>query len=243
MSQKLDFPIWTHSSQNGPLHHHITIQPKSAIPGSNWMVKAKIEAPPGWSLKQWKLVDKPSPSGLAKDGIAPSPPGSPWTIEVEYSGDLPPFGPGPQLETIWETPDGPVSLLIDSGLTLSTTDNHGALIGNPTTFPWAPALVLAIILLAGIILIWIRQRPKIRIRRWGRKLGTNQPDPESPWPVWEAWLNRAARSARSGLPQVPEARALITLLDEARFGLPFNPSWLKCRRIIFGDKTLDNLPK
>lgn len=243
MSQNLDFPIWTHSGESGPLHYNFTIQPKSAVPGSSWNVQVKVEAPSGWSLKKWTLVDKLSASGLTNNGITPSSLGNPWTFEMEYPGELPPFGPGPKIETIWETPDGPVSILLDPGLTLSTTEKHTGLVENPTTFPWPISLVLTLILLIGLVLIWIRKHPKNQIKRWSRTIRANQPTSESPWPVWETWLNNAAQSARSRLPDVPETRALLTVLDEARFGPPFNPALHQCMGIIFGDKPGTNLPK
>ena len=121
MSQNLDFPIWTHSGESGPLHHNITIQPKSAIPGSTWNVQGKVDAPFGWILRKASLTNNPSTSNLTPEGLSIASKGSLWTFQMEYQGDMPPFGPGPQLETLWETPDGPVSILIDSGLTLTGT--------------------------------------------------------------------------------------------------------------------------
>jgi hypothetical protein len=225
MSQNLDFPIWTHSGESGPLHHNITIQPKSAIPGSTWNVQGKVDAPFGWMLRKASLTNNPSTSNLTPEGLSIASKGSLWTFQMEYQGDMPPFGPGPQLETLWETPDGPVSILIDSGLTLTGTLETSKLLQHPKPFPLAaPVLVALVLVLVGTV-IWISMRPKFRMRRWAHRTWAKQPKRDSSWAVWETWLNNAAHSARTSLPDVARGREWISILDDARFGPPFNETW------------------
>lgn len=225
MSQNLDFPIWSHSGQSGPLHHQITIQPKSAVPGSSWIVQVKVDAPSGWILKKGALTKNPSGSPWEGEGISRPAQGGAWTFQMEYQGELPPFGPGPQIETLWETPEGLVSILIDSGLVWTSTGENPEAPQTAKPFPLAASVLLGLIVLWMGVLFWMRRRPKFRIRRWAHQVLAGQPQAGSSWPVWETWLNNAAQSARSRLSDVPEAKVLMSRLDEARFGAPFNETW------------------
>lgn len=225
MSQNLDFPIWSHSGQTGPIHHNITIQPKSAVPGSTWIVQFKIEAPMGWILKKGLLTKNPLVSNLASEAIFTSFQSGPWTFQIEYQGDLPPFGPGPQMETFWETPNGPASILIDPGLTITSTRETSAVTQPPTPLPIAAPILVALVLVLMGIQIWLRRLPNFRMRRWAQRTWAKRPQANSSWTVWETWLNDSAASARKQLPDVAKAREWTSLLDEARFGVPFNETW------------------
>lgn len=232
MSQDHDFPIWNHSGITGPLQYQITIQPKSAVPGSPWMVQLKVEAPPGWILKKGGLTKIAPASPSAGEGSSPPSQVGPWTIQGEYQGELPPFGPGPQVETIWDTPGGQVSLLLDSGLALASIQEtpEGSPISRP--FPWAASVVLGLVVLLMGVLIGMRRSSKFQVGRWVRKTRATQPREGASWSEWESWLNGAAHSARIRLPDVALVREWVSLLDEARFGPPFNDGWKRLQKVM-----------
>ena len=132
--------------------------------------------------------------------------------------------PGPQIETLWDTPTGQVTLRLDHGLKLESTTEVPSGLPEGRSFPWAPSLVLGLILILGGGLGWIRQRPKGRLKRWSKRAKSSQPPKDAPWPVWETWLGELVQSARK-LSDTPTTINLVALLDNARFGIPFNDFW------------------
>ena len=216
--QNLDFPTWTHSGHHGPISYQIALQPSRTTPGSPWLVHVRLNHPVGWILKKATLGSK-----SVEFPIQPMTRGN-ESFEMEYSGDFPPFGPGPQIETLWDTPTGQVTLRLDHGLKLESTTEVPSGLPDGGSFPWAPSLVLGLILILGGGLGWIRQRPKGRLKRWSKRAKSSQPPKDAPWPVWETWLGELVQSARK-LSDTPTTINLVALLDNARFGIPFNDFW------------------
>ncbi len=216
--QNLDFPTWTHSGNQGPIHYQIVLQPSRTAPGSPWLVHVRINTPYEWILKKATLGDKSL--------VFPMQPMTQEnaSFEMEYSGDLPPFGPGPQVETQWDTPTGPLTLRLDHGLQLPSTTLDPPILPVGGSFPWAASLVLGLILLVGCGLWWIRKRPKNRLKKWRNQARATQPPRDAPWPVWETWLGKMGHSAQK-LIISPTTNALISQLDKSRFGVPYNDFW------------------
>ncbi len=216
--QNQDFPTWNHSGQYGPIQYQMVLQPSRTTPGSPWLVHVQLNHPVDWILEKATLGSKSlefskRPITRGND-----------SFEMEYLGDFPPFGSGPQLETLWDTPTGQVTLLLDHGLKLESLAEVPQVLPKGGSFPWAPGLILGFLLILVGCQWWIRQNPAGQLKKWGKRAKASQPLRDASWPIWENWLSEHVQSARK-LSVTPTTIVLIALLDNARFGIPYNDSW------------------